>query len=47
MGVDHGLVTEENGGITDMELKKDSPLDGYLKPKFPIVWSFLVQGEEP
>jgi hypothetical protein len=47
MGVDHGLVDEENGGITDMELKQDSPLDGYLEPKFPIVNSSLVQGEEP
>jgi hypothetical protein len=46
-GVDHGLVTEENGGITDMELKQDSPLDRYLKPKFPIFKSSLVQGEEP
>jgi hypothetical protein len=33
--------------ITHMELKKDSPLDGYLEPKFPIVKSSLVQGEEP
>jgi hypothetical protein len=33
--------------ITDMELKQDSPLDGYLEPKFPIVKSSLVQGKEP
>ncbi|KAK8458463.1 hypothetical protein SEVIR_3G382900v4 [Setaria viridis] len=47
-GVDHGLAAETNGSITDMELKQDSPLDGYQElPKFPIVDTSLVEGEEP
>jgi hypothetical protein len=44
--VDHGLAAEENGSITDMEVKQDSPLDGYLELKFPIVNISLVRVEE-
>lgn len=43
------LATEKNaGGITAMELKGDSPLEAYQElPKFPIVDTSLVEGEEP
>jgi len=27
--VDHGLTAEKNGGIAEMKLNQDSPLDGY------------------
>ncbi|CAN6352136.1 unnamed protein product [Urochloa humidicola] len=46
--VDHGLAAEENGGITDMKLNQGSPSDGYQElPKFPIIDTTLVEGEEP
>jgi hypothetical protein len=43
------LAAEKNaGGITAMELKGDSPLEAYQElPKFPIVDTSLVEGEEP
>jgi hypothetical protein len=43
------LATEKKaGGITNMELKRDSPLEAYQElPKFPIVDTSLVEGEEP
>ncbi|CAL5092774.1 unnamed protein product [Urochloa decumbens] len=47
-GIEHGLAAEENGGFMDVKLNQDSPPDGYQElPKFPIIDTTLVEGEEP
>lgn len=47
-GMDRGVTAENNGCATDMKLDQDSPLDSYQElPKFTIIDTTLVQGEEP
>ncbi|KAM3228559.1 hypothetical protein ACQJBY_059916 [Aegilops geniculata] len=47
-GADNGVTAEQCGYATDMSLNHDGPLDGYQElPKFTIIDTTLVQGEEP
>jgi hypothetical protein len=47
-GMDNGVTAEQNGNSTDMNLRQAGPSDGYQElPKFTVIDTTLVQGEEP
>ncbi|KAL6902160.1 hypothetical protein ACP4OV_005036 [Aristida adscensionis] len=46
-GIENGLIAERNCSVTDIQLNQDSSFDGYQVPKFTIIDTTLVEGEEP